>query len=62
MDKAKGIDRRKFLQTTAVGIAVANLNVFSAEALAEEPKESATKNAAWVQEKAKEHYLIQRFN
>ena len=56
------MNRRDFLKTTAIGVAVMGLDTSSSDALAQGQKADATKDLAWVQEKAKEHYLIQRFN
>jgi Ni,Fe-hydrogenase I small subunit len=63
MEKEKGIKRRDFIKATGVGIAVAGLDLFSSDALAQEQKAlEKTKDVAWVQARAKEHYFIERFN
>jgi len=62
MEKDHRFNRRDFFKTTAIGIAVAGLDVLSSDALAQEQQAPAGKDVAWVQAKANEHYLIQRFN
>ncbi len=62
MKKDHGFNRRDFFKTTAIGIAVAGLDVLSSDALAQEQKVAGGKDVAWPQAKANEHYLIQGFN
>ena len=63
MEKEKGLKRRDFIKATGVGIAVAGLDLFSSDALAQEQKTlGKKKDVAWVQEKANQHYFIERFN
>jgi hypothetical protein len=65
MEEEKGLRRRDFIKTTAVGIgiAVAGMDMFSSDAPAQELKAPGKqKDVAWVQAKANEHYFVQRFN
>lgn len=65
MEQAKGLKRRDFLKTTAVGIGItiAGLDLLPSGALAQEQKaQEKKKDVAWAQEKARQHYFVERFN
>jgi hypothetical protein len=63
MENQQGLKRRDFIKTAAIGIAVAGLDLVSSDAVAQEQKTPGKKkDVAWVQEKANQHYFIQRFN
>jgi C_GCAxxG_C_C family probable redox protein len=63
MEKERGLRRRDFLKTTAVGIAVVGLDMLPSGASAQGQKALETKkDVAFIQARAKEHYFVQRFN
>lgn len=63
MEKENKLKRRDFIKTTAVGAAGAGLGMLSLDAQAQKKRAPAKKkDVAWVQERANQHYFIERFN
>ncbi len=61
----KGLKRRDFFKTAAVGIVIAGLDLTSSNAGAQAQTQAGRggkKDVAWLQEKAQQHYFVQRFN